>query len=70
MRLFHALTTLAVLVALATASLDFPVKHVIVLQLENRSFDHMCGYLKRVNPGTKLTSTTPHTHLFTRVMDR
>jgi len=24
---------------------DFPIKHLIVLMLENRSFDHMLGYL-------------------------
>lgn len=23
-----------------------PIKNVVVLMLENRAFDHMCGYLK------------------------
>ena len=26
------------------------IKHVIVLMLENRSFDHMLGFLKKINP--------------------
>jgi len=26
------------------------VDHLVVLMLENRAFDHMCGYLKRINP--------------------
>jgi len=27
-----------------------PIEHVIVLMLENRSFDHMLGFLKKANP--------------------
>jgi phospholipase C len=27
-----------------------PIKHVVVLMLENRSFDHLLGHLKKVNP--------------------
>lgn len=27
-----------------------PVEHVIILMLENRSFDHMLGFLKKTNP--------------------
>merc|ERR1711976_1012337 len=27
-----------------------PIEHVVCLMLENRSFDHMCGFLKRLNP--------------------
>lgn len=27
-----------------------PIQHVVVLELENRSFDHMLGFLKRLNP--------------------
>ena len=27
-----------------------PVEHIVVLMMENRSFDHMLGYLKAVNP--------------------
>ncbi len=30
--------------------LRYPIEHVIVLMLENRAFDHMCGYLKTINP--------------------
>jgi phospholipase C len=28
----------------------YPIKNVVLLMLENRSFDHMCGFLKRINP--------------------
>jgi phospholipase C len=27
-----------------------PIEHIVVLMLENRAFDHMCGFLKRLNP--------------------
>lgn len=27
-----------------------PIKHVIVLMMENRAFDHMLGWLNKVNP--------------------
>merc|ERR1712137_1259692 len=27
-----------------------PIKHVVCLELENRSFDHMLGFLKQINP--------------------
>ena len=30
---------------------DDPIKHVIVLMLENRSFDHMLGGLSKAIPG-------------------
>src|SRR5947209_5670383 len=29
---------------------DARIQHVIVLMMENRSFDHMIGFLKRTNP--------------------
>ena len=32
-----------------------PIEHVIVLMLENRSFDHMCGYWDRLPSGSGLT---------------
>lgn len=35
--------------ALATAK-DAKIDTVVVLMLENRAFDHMCGFLKRINP--------------------
>lgn len=35
--------------ASATAATD-PIKHVVVLMMENRSFDHMLGGMKRINP--------------------
>ncbi len=28
-----------------------PIEHVVVLMMENRSFDHMLGYMKQVNAG-------------------
>jgi len=38
-----------------------PIKHYVVLMLENRSFDHMLGHLKKLNPNidgadTKMTN--------------
>jgi phospholipase C len=27
-----------------------PIKHLVVLMLENRSFDHMLGFMKSLNP--------------------
>ncbi|HEY3655286.1 MAG TPA: alkaline phosphatase family protein [Steroidobacteraceae bacterium] len=38
--------------ASATAAAD-PIKHVIVLMLENRSFDHMLGGITRFNPSAE-----------------
>lgn len=35
---------------LAKKELKDRIKNVVVLMMENRSFDHMCGWLKRVNP--------------------
>ena len=32
-----------------------PIEHVIVLMLENRSFDHMCGYWDNLPGGSGLT---------------
>jgi phospholipase C len=32
-----------------------PIEHVIVLMLENRSFDHLCGYWDRLPRGSGLT---------------
>jgi phospholipase C len=32
-----------------------PIDHIIVLMLENRSFDHMCGYWDRLPSGSGLT---------------
>ena len=32
-----------------------PIEHVIVLMLENRSFDHMCGYWNHLRGGSGLT---------------
>jgi phospholipase C len=28
----------------------WPISQVVVIMFENRSFDHMCGYLKQLNP--------------------
>jgi len=36
----------------------YPIKYYVVLMLENRSFDHMLGFLKRFNPNINgLTGT-------------
>ncbi|XP_031505163.1 non-specific phospholipase C2-like [Nymphaea colorata] len=50
--------TLLLLIALAvlhpvpcrTGSIPGPIKTVVVLVMENRSFDHMLGWMKRINP--------------------
>jgi len=37
--------------ALAAVKPQTPIQNVVVLMLENRSFDHYCGYLKQtLNP--------------------
>ena len=33
-----------------TTSVSNPIKTVVVLVMENRSFDHMLGWMKRLNP--------------------
>jgi phospholipase C len=45
----------AILVILGVLSLarSTGIKHIIVLMLENRSFDHMLGFLKKTNPNIK-----------------
>lgn len=45
-----ALTGLAVSAADLRDVLDKRVKHIILLQFENRAFDHMLGYMKTLNP--------------------
>jgi hypothetical protein len=40
---------LTVLLSLTVAATTSPIKYVIVLMLENRSFDHMLGFLKQLN---------------------
>jgi hypothetical protein len=50
------------------------VDHIVVLMLENRSFDHMLGYLKpeqprvahRLNPKTSFIARSPTRLLDTR----
>jgi phospholipase C len=40
------------------------LKHIVVLMMENRSFDHMLGYLKAKDPridGVDGTETNPDT---------
>jgi phospholipase C len=39
----------ALLLSLTVAATTSPIKYVIVLMLENRSFDHMLGFLKQLN---------------------
>lgn len=41
----------------------YPIEHYVVLMLENRSFDHFVGFLKRWNPninGLTGTETNPY----------
>ena len=51
----------------ATAAAKDPIKHVVVLMMENRSFDHMLGYLQQgvypdvdgiATPGARSNSDT------------
>jgi phospholipase C len=35
-----------------------PIQHVVVLMLENRSFDHMLGHLKYTDPGSSVNGLT------------
>lgn len=39
----------SLLFSLTIATTTSPIKYVIVLMLENRSFDHMLGFLKALN---------------------
>ena len=48
MRLATWLLALAALVAVGSAQIRTPIKHVVVLMLENRSFDHMLGFVKSI----------------------
>ena len=41
----------------------YPIEHFVVLMFENRSFDHMLGFLKRLNPnidGLNGTESNPY----------
>jgi phospholipase C len=49
MRLPSALAAASLLLALTATATASPIKYVIVLMLENRSFDHMLGFLKQLN---------------------
>jgi len=31
---------------LAVSAVEYPIKHVVVLMMENRSYDHMLGWMK------------------------
>lgn len=50
MRLLAAAAVLAVALSVVCAAPDPRIKHVVVVMMENRAFDHMVGFLKRVNP--------------------
>lgn len=50
MRLSFQFLTIAATLALCSGSFSDKIKHVIILMLENRSFDHMLGFLKKSNP--------------------
>lgn len=43
------LAAAALLLVDAAAATSSPVKHIVLLQLENRAFDHMLGWLTRNN---------------------
>jgi phospholipase C len=48
---YDALSTSTTLAGAAKRKANLtPIEHVIVLMLENRSFDHMLGFLKKTNP--------------------
>jgi phospholipase C len=60
---------LAGFACLAAAASTSPVKYIIVLMMENRSFDHLLGHLKSANPeidgldgsqGNPLNPTVPN----------
>lgn len=61
-----ALATVLLLSSLLVDS--HPIKHVVVLMLENRSFDHLLGFMKKLNPettadvldGSEFNLATPH----------
>lgn len=44
-----SVSTVALLLALVATAAVAKIEHFIVLMLENRSFDHMCGWLNRNN---------------------
>lgn len=49
-RLLHCTMLVFLLWALVCTSNASPIKHVVVLMMENRSFDHLLGYLHLENP--------------------
>ncbi|KAK1316638.1 hypothetical protein QJS10_CPA05g00819 [Acorus calamus] len=46
----HHLLLLLLLTSSAAAAPTGPIKTIVVLVMENRSFDHMLGWMKRLNP--------------------
>ena len=47
----------------ASLAINPNIKHFVVLMLENRAFDHMCGWMKRDNPNIDgLTGTEYNEH--------
>jgi phospholipase C len=51
----HASTTLALS---ATERAQIPIKHIVVMMKENRSFDHILGGLKALQPEADVADTT------------
>lgn len=45
-----AVIVLVSVVVVVGAAAESPIKTVVVLVMENRSFDHMLGWMKRLNP--------------------
>ena len=58
-----SITALLLVISGAHAAANSNIDHFVVLMLENRAFDHMCGWLKRDNPEINgLTGTEFNTY--------
>ncbi|KAF8037993.1 hypothetical protein BT93_B0747 [Corymbia citriodora subsp. variegata] len=71
--LLSALLLAAIAATHAAAATQSPIKTVVVLVMENRSFDHMLGWMKRLNPAidgvdgsesNRLSTTDPNSTQF------
>jgi phospholipase C len=43
------IASLLLLFALTTVAVQSPIKYIIVLMMENRSFDHLLGHLSKAD---------------------
>ena len=55
-----SITVLLLLLSGAHAAANSNIDHFVVLMLENRAFDHMCGWLKRDNPDIPVVIISGH----------